>query len=88
MAEGAVVASALLNAVDAAPANERVQAGVDFLRALQAGAKRGYGQITSLLMWMHRPPSRLHAIQEARAPLHNGQSAGQGRQRASPASFA
>ena len=40
MAEGAVVASALLNAVDAAPATERVQAGVDFLRALQAGAKR------------------------------------------------
>jgi tryptophan synthase alpha chain len=41
MAEGAVVASALLNAVDAAPATERIQAGVDFLRALQAGAKRG-----------------------------------------------
>jgi len=40
MAEGAVVASALLNAVDAAPANERIQAGVDFLRALQAGAQR------------------------------------------------
>ena len=41
MAEGAVVASALLNAVDAAPEDERVQAGVDFLRTLQAGAKRG-----------------------------------------------
>ena len=41
MAEGAVVASALLNAVDAAPTNERVQTGVDFLRTLQAGAKRG-----------------------------------------------
>jgi tryptophan synthase alpha chain len=41
MAEGAVVASALLNTVDAAPANARVQAGVDFLRALQAEAKRG-----------------------------------------------
>jgi tryptophan synthase alpha chain len=40
MAEGAVVASALLNAVDATPANERVQAGVDFLHALQAGAQR------------------------------------------------
>jgi tryptophan synthase alpha chain len=41
MAEGAVVASALLNAVDAAPADRRVQAGVGFLRTLQAGAKRG-----------------------------------------------
>ena len=40
MAEGAVVASALLNAVDAAPDGERVQAGVAFLKALQAGAKR------------------------------------------------
>lgn len=41
LADGAVVASALLNAVDAAPDGERVQAGVDFLRALQAGARRG-----------------------------------------------
>jgi tryptophan synthase alpha chain len=41
MAEGAVVASALLNAVDAAPDGARVQTGVDFLRALQAGAKQG-----------------------------------------------
>ncbi|HET9980880.1 MAG TPA: tryptophan synthase subunit alpha [Ktedonobacterales bacterium] len=41
LADGAVVASALLNAVDAAPDGERVQAGVDFLRALQAGATRG-----------------------------------------------
>ncbi len=41
LAEGAVVASALLNAVDAAPEGARVQAGVDFLRALQAGATRG-----------------------------------------------
>jgi len=40
LAEGAVVASALLNAVDAAPAAKRVQAGADFLRALQTGAKR------------------------------------------------
>ena len=39
LADGAVVASALLNAVDAAPEGERVQAGVDFLRALQAGAQ-------------------------------------------------
>lgn len=41
LADGAVVASALLNAVDAAPDGERVQAGVAFLRALQAGATRG-----------------------------------------------
>lgn len=41
MADGAVVASALLNAVDAAQEGQRVQAGVDFLRALQAGAKKG-----------------------------------------------
>ena len=41
LADGAVVASALLNAVDAASEGERVQAGVDFLRALQARAKQG-----------------------------------------------
>ena len=40
MAEGAVVASALLNAVDASAEGERVRAGVAFLRALQTGAKR------------------------------------------------
>ncbi|HEX6541932.1 MAG TPA: tryptophan synthase subunit alpha, partial [Ktedonobacterales bacterium] len=40
MADGAVVASALINAVDAAPAGERIQAVVDFLRALQTAAKR------------------------------------------------
>ncbi|HEX6819595.1 MAG TPA: tryptophan synthase subunit alpha [Ktedonobacterales bacterium] len=39
-ADGAVVASALLNAVDAAPASERVEAGVAFLRGLQAGVAR------------------------------------------------
>lgn len=35
MADGAVVASALLNAVDAAPAEGRIQAGVEFLRGLR-----------------------------------------------------
>ncbi|HEX6121852.1 MAG TPA: tryptophan synthase subunit alpha [Ktedonobacterales bacterium] len=40
MADGAVVASALLNAVDAAPAEERVQAGVEFLRGLRETEKR------------------------------------------------
>lgn len=40
MADGAVVASALLNAVDAAPEAERVAASVDFLRSLQSGAQR------------------------------------------------
>ena len=39
-ADGAVVASALLNAVDAAPAEDRVAAGVAYLRSLQAGAHR------------------------------------------------
>ncbi len=38
-ADGAVVASALLNAVDAAPPTGRVQAAVDFLRALREGAQ-------------------------------------------------
>jgi tryptophan synthase alpha chain len=41
MADGAVVASALLNAVDAAPEGERVSAAVAYLRSLQAGAQRG-----------------------------------------------
>lgn len=40
VADGAVVASALLNHVDAAPAGERVQAGVAFLRELQRGTPR------------------------------------------------
>ena len=39
IADGAVVASALLNAVDAAPPTERVQTAGDFLRSLQAGAR-------------------------------------------------
>ena len=39
LADGAVVASALLNAVDAAPPEQRVAAGVAFLRALQTGAR-------------------------------------------------
>jgi tryptophan synthase alpha chain len=38
IADGAVVASALLNTVDAAPSEERVAAGVDFLRTLQTRA--------------------------------------------------
>lgn len=41
MADGVAVGSALLNAVDAAPHGEQVQAGVDFLRKLQTGAQRG-----------------------------------------------
>lgn len=41
IADGAVVASALLNAVDAAPPAERVATAVDFLRGLQAGARIG-----------------------------------------------
>jgi tryptophan synthase alpha chain len=40
LADGAVVASALLNAVDAAPSEERVAVGVTFLRTLQSGAAR------------------------------------------------
>src|SRR5262249_36160358 len=39
LADGAVVASALLNAVDAAAAEERVAAGVAFLRTIQSGAQ-------------------------------------------------
>jgi tryptophan synthase alpha chain len=39
LADGAVVASALLNAVDAAPEGERVAAGVAFFRRLAAGAQ-------------------------------------------------
>jgi tryptophan synthase alpha chain len=38
LADGAVVASALLNAIDAAPPSQRVQAAVGFLRSLQASA--------------------------------------------------
>jgi tryptophan synthase alpha chain len=41
VADGAVVASALLNTVDAAPADQRVSAGVAYFRSLQQGAKRG-----------------------------------------------
>jgi tryptophan synthase alpha chain len=41
-AEGAVVASALLNAVDAVPAADRIAAGVAFLGTLQAGAHRAF----------------------------------------------
>lgn len=37
IADGAVVASALLNAVDAAPPDRRVHAGVEFLRSLRPG---------------------------------------------------
>jgi tryptophan synthase alpha chain len=40
LADGAIVASALLNAVDAAPQAERVQAGVEFFRELTTGAHR------------------------------------------------
>jgi tryptophan synthase alpha chain len=40
MADGAVVASALLNAVDAAAPDQRVAAGVAYFRALQDGAQR------------------------------------------------
>jgi tryptophan synthase alpha chain len=39
IADGAVVASALLNAVDSVPAAERIPAAVAFLRSLQAGAQ-------------------------------------------------
>jgi tryptophan synthase alpha chain len=38
IADGAVVASALLDTVDAAPASERVAAGVNFFRSLEAAA--------------------------------------------------
>ena len=38
IADGAVVASALLNAVDSAPTAERVPAAVAFLQSLQVGA--------------------------------------------------
>jgi hypothetical protein len=38
MADGAVVASALINAVDAAPELERVQAAVAFFNTLARGA--------------------------------------------------
>ena len=41
-ADGAVVASALLNAVDAAPAADCVAAGVAYLRSLQAGAHHAF----------------------------------------------
>jgi tryptophan synthase alpha chain len=40
MADGAVVASALINAVDAAAPDERIAAGVAYFRALQSGARR------------------------------------------------
>ncbi len=40
LADGAVVASALLNAVDAARADERVMAGVAFFKGLLIGAQR------------------------------------------------
>ena len=39
MADGAVIASALLNAVDAAQPGQRVQTAVAFLQRLQSGAK-------------------------------------------------
>lgn len=41
LADGAVIASALINAVDAAPAGSRIEAGVAYFRGLQAGARRG-----------------------------------------------
>jgi tryptophan synthase alpha chain len=41
VADGAVIASALINAVDAAEPDQRVAAGVAFFHALQAGARRG-----------------------------------------------
>jgi tryptophan synthase alpha chain len=41
-ADGGVVASALLNAVDAAPTADCIVAGVAFLRTLQAGARRAF----------------------------------------------
>lgn len=40
IADGAVVASALLDAVDAAPPGQGVRAGRDFFRTLQEGARR------------------------------------------------
>jgi tryptophan synthase alpha chain len=40
MADGAVVASALLNAVDAAPPSERARTAEEFLKRLQSGAQR------------------------------------------------
>ncbi|HLJ81141.1 MAG TPA: tryptophan synthase subunit alpha [Ktedonobacterales bacterium] len=39
MADGAVIASALLNATDAAPPNERAHTAEEFLKRLQSGAK-------------------------------------------------
>lgn len=39
LADGAAVGSALLNAVDAAPQAERVQAGISFFRELTTGAR-------------------------------------------------
>jgi tryptophan synthase alpha chain len=39
LADGAVVASALLNAVDRAAPEQRIAAGIDFLRLLQTGAR-------------------------------------------------
>ncbi|HLZ24506.1 MAG TPA: tryptophan synthase subunit alpha [Ktedonobacterales bacterium] len=39
MADGAVIASALLNAVDAAPPSERARTAAAFLKRLQSGAK-------------------------------------------------
>lgn len=41
-ADGGVVASALLNAVDAAPTADRIVAGVAFLRTLQAGTQHAF----------------------------------------------
>ncbi|HEX6817801.1 MAG TPA: tryptophan synthase subunit alpha [Ktedonobacterales bacterium] len=43
IADGAVAGSSLLNAVDAAPPEERVSVAQAFLRELQAGAKRSGG---------------------------------------------
>jgi tryptophan synthase alpha chain len=47
IADGAVVASALLNAVDAAPPAERVAAGVTFLRSLQSGVRHNPAAVES-----------------------------------------
>lgn len=44
MADGAVVASALLNTVDHAAPDQRVAAGVAYLRELQAGAQRAHAK--------------------------------------------
>jgi tryptophan synthase alpha chain len=41
IADGAVIASALINTVDAAKPDQRVAAGVAFFRGLQSGARRG-----------------------------------------------